>query len=282
MSIELCILASGSSGNCTVVRTPAGVFLIDCGIGPRTAAARLRGTGVGVHDVAAICLTHLDRDHFNANWISTMVRQRIRVFCAIDRVDDLIRYAEDDALAALVEPFNGEIFEPLSGVAISSLRLAHDNDGSHAFLVDGFTTRVGYATDLGRVPAELIERLCGVDLLAIESNYDPELQLTSGRPRFLQQRIMGGRGHLSNAQAMSAVRAVFDRCSRSGHRLPQHVVLLHRSQQCNCPRLVRELFSQDARIAPRLVLAEQHERTSWIAPKPRGEFIGEQLSLAFG
>ncbi len=35
MSIEICVLASGSQGNCTAVRTPSGVFLIDCGIGPR-------------------------------------------------------------------------------------------------------------------------------------------------------------------------------------------------------------------------------------------------------
>jgi hypothetical protein len=93
---------------------------------------------------------------------------------------------------------------------------------------------------------------------------------------------MGGRGHLSNAQALSAVRTVFDRSARAGRQLPQHVVLLHRSQQCNCPRLVRELFSQDARIAPRLVLAEQYERTGWIQATPREPaWVGEQLSLAF-
>ena len=36
MSIDLCVLASGSGGNCTVVRTPAGVVLVDAGLGPRT------------------------------------------------------------------------------------------------------------------------------------------------------------------------------------------------------------------------------------------------------
>jgi len=45
MSLELCILASGSGGNCAVVRTPAGIVLIDAGIGPRTTAARMNGTG---------------------------------------------------------------------------------------------------------------------------------------------------------------------------------------------------------------------------------------------
>ena len=74
MAIELCVLASGSGGNCTVVRAPRGVMLIDAGIGPRIAATRMNGTGIRVADVSAICLTHLDRDHFGLSWVSTVVR----------------------------------------------------------------------------------------------------------------------------------------------------------------------------------------------------------------
>ena len=74
MSVEICVLASGSMGNSTVVRSAGGVILIDAGLGPRTTAQRLEGTGLRVADVSAICLTHLDRDHFNLNWTATLVR----------------------------------------------------------------------------------------------------------------------------------------------------------------------------------------------------------------
>ena len=63
--MELCVLASGSSGNCSVIRTNNGVFLIDCGLGPRVTAQRLNGTGVTMNQIQSICVTHLDRDHFN-------------------------------------------------------------------------------------------------------------------------------------------------------------------------------------------------------------------------
>ncbi len=232
-------------------------------------------------DIAGICLTHLDRDHFNVNWEATILRYGIRVFCAAHRVPDLLHFVGDDAISRLVAPFDSDAFEPVPGVAVSSLKLAHDREGSHGFLVDGFQTRLGYATDLGAVPPALIDQFCGVDLLAIESNYDPHMQRISGRPQFLQQRIMGGRGHLSNAESFAAVRAIFDRCQRKGHRLPQHVVLLHRSLRCNCPQIVRNLFSTDARIEPRLILSEQFDRTLWLAATPRERFIGEQLALAF-
>jgi hypothetical protein len=54
MAVELCILASGSGGNCTAVRAPSGVMLIDAGIGPRTVAQRMDGTGLTLRDVSAI------------------------------------------------------------------------------------------------------------------------------------------------------------------------------------------------------------------------------------
>jgi phosphoribosyl 1,2-cyclic phosphodiesterase len=277
MSVQFCFLASGSSGNCTVVRTPAGVVLIDAGIGPRTAATRMRGTGVCPADVAAICLTHLDRDHFNLNWVDMAVRRGIAIFCHRSRVGDLSRLAGNAEFAKLLRPFGESPFELVRGVSCEGVPLAHDAEGSHGFVIEGFGCRAGFATDLGHVPEHLLARFNAVNLLALESNYDPEMQRASERPRFLKQRIMGGRGHLSNQQAFAAVRAILDRAGR----LPDHIVLLHRSRQCNCPKLLRALFERDARIAPRLTLAEQDRRTEWLVAREAGG-IGEQLLLGWG
>jgi len=290
MSLELCILASGSMGNCSVVRAPGGgVMLIDAGIGPRVTARRMNGTGVSVRDVRAICLTHLDSDHFRPSWLGTIVRHGIRVFCHESRRRDLLQGSIDDQadpseqrrFRSLVHGFNGEPFAPLDGTTVRSISLAHDQLGSHAFVIDGFGARIGYATDLGHVPRDLIDGFSDVDVLAVESNYDPEMQVTSGRPWFLKRRIMGGRGHLSNGQALQLIRAVLDRCQRKRRRLPEHIVLLHRSRECNCPRLVRRTFAQDERIAPRLTLGEQFQRTEWIRPRAVTSHAGEQLTLAW-
>jgi phosphoribosyl 1,2-cyclic phosphodiesterase len=275
MSIELCVLASGSHGNCTLMRAPAGVMLIDAGIGPRTAAARLAGTGVSVREVQAICLTHLDRDHFTPGWVRTICERQIPLFCHDNGVAELIGRFPD--LEARVIGFD-DSFEPLAGLRLDPIRLAHDAHGSHGFVIDGFGCRVGYATDLGRVTAELVERFIDLDVLALESNYDRQMQLDSPRPWFLKQRIMGGRGHLSNEQAFAAVREILNRCSR----LPAHIVLLHRSLQCNCPNLLRQLFSRDVRIAARLTLAHQFERSPWLRARSFEPLVGEQLVLGWG
>jgi len=238
----------------------------------------MKSLGIGAEQIAAICLTHLDSDHFNPNWARRIVQRRIQIFCHESRAEDLARLAGGaEEFTRLIQPFNGEPFSPADGIVLHALRLEHDEHGSHGFFVEGFGGRIGYATDLGRVDAELVQRFRGVDVLAIESNYDPQMQMSSDRPWFLKQRIMGGRGHLSNAQALEAVRKVLDHCDRPGRELPKHIVLLHRSRQCNCPKLLREMFSEDQRIAPRLVLAEQDRPTPWLSAVSRP--VARQLEL---
>jgi len=288
MSLELCVLASGSRGNSSLVRADGRCMLIDAGLGPRAAEKRMVGTGVSFADLEAICLTHLDSDHFNPSWFRVVLDLQIKIFCPENQVKILRRLARrEQALKPLQEfivTFSGEDFEPLPGVHCRTMHLAHDRHGSHGYLIESGDFSIGYATDFGAVPAELIEFFAGVDILAIESNYDPYLQLHSARPQFLKQRVMGPAGHLSNEQAFAAVRAIMDQTSRvfRGAKRTHHVVLLHRSQECNCPMLLRRLFEQDSRIAAVLELSHQHQRTAWLGPPDRCALPGEQLCMFAG
>lgn len=274
--VEMCILASGSSGNCTVLRTPGGTMLMDAGLGPRSILSRLAIAGVQLAEIRAICLTHLDSDHFRPAWLKTIVKWGIHLWCHQRCVRELLRMDRQHRertpqYAHLLHGFDDQPFSPLDGLRFDAIPLAHDEAGTHGFVIEGYGCRIGYATDLGHVPDELIERFCGLDVLAIESNYDPHMQRTSGRPWFLQQRIMGGRGHLSNEQCFDAVRRILDQDEQIG-RLPRHVVLLHRSRQCNCPNLVRTLFHRDERLRTRLVLTDQFTPTDWLAAGRGEEF----------
>lgn len=285
MSIELSVLASGSTGNCSLVRTPPGLILLDAGIGPRTVAGRMSGLGAAVAEIRAICLTHLDHDHFTPTWINTVIDHDIPVFCPVDQLADIRAHARRakklDAFDRCIRPFDGDPFEPLPGVRCRTMRMAHDKQGSHAYRIDCASHRLAYATDVGRVPGKLIEFFRGCHILAIESNYDPDMQMESLRPQRLKRRIMGGSGHLSNAEAFAFVRAIFDNTLQQGRPdpLPAHVVLLHRSRQCNRPEIVTRLFSSDQRIACRLTLSHPFERTDWLKPVDRPALAWEQLRL---
>src|SRR5688572_19788458 len=124
MSLDLCILASGSSGNCTMVRAPSGVMLIDAGIGPRTAGRRMDGTGVSVRDIRAIRLTHLDSDHFSPTWLGTILNRGIQIFCHRTRRDEVLERLDHDAAEPLVRTFDDD-FEPLPDVQARAIPVAH-------------------------------------------------------------------------------------------------------------------------------------------------------------
>jgi phosphoribosyl 1,2-cyclic phosphodiesterase len=258
MSLSFANLASGSSGNCSILRSPSGAMLIDCGIGPRVTAARLKSLDANLSEISAICLTHTDRDHFNVNWVRELLKRGIAVYCHRSHCHGL------PELAGQIRPFGSDRFSPLPDLAVEPIHLPHDELGSFGFVIEYHGARIGYATDLGRVDDKLIRHFTDLQLLAIESNYDPIMEENSSRPFFLKRRIMGGSGHLSNPQAFEAVRKILDRCRQTRAALPRHIVLLHRSRECNCPHRLSNLFKQDHRIAPRLVLAEQNCATQWM------------------
>ncbi len=263
-SLRLCTLGSGSGGNCSAIQLGRRMMLIDAGFGPRVTAERLLQVGATLSQVKAICLTHLDADHYNANWVRTLIRWQIPVFLHerhMDRFWDTPG-SRDLHAQGLVRIFTSQDFSPMEAVTIRTLRLAaHDAAGTCAFRIQTPAGVAGYATDLGHVPDELFAHFAQVDLLALESNYDVQMQLSSARPWYLKQRIMGGQGHLSNEQCLAAVKRLVRTCARGG---PAAIVLLHRSRECNCPDLLRSLYEQERDIYPRLTLSSQYAPTPWI------------------
>ena len=256
MAISLCVLGSGSGGNCTLLRLGLGEqcrhVLIDAGLSPRRTTTLLAAHGVSPRDISDVLLTHLDTDHLHGGWVDG--RERPRFAWRVHR-----RHAR--RLIAAGVPANrirtfDDRFELDSSTRVETTTLPHDQLGSTGFVIDHGGARLGFATDLGRASPTLLESFSQLDALAIESNYDPSLQLASPRPAFLKRRIIGGLGHLSNEQALEAVL----RIDRAGGL--SHVVLLHLSRQCNDPKIIRRLWADQApHLLDRLTLTSQHQPT---------------------
>jgi phosphoribosyl 1,2-cyclic phosphodiesterase len=99
--------------------------------------------------------------------------------------------------------------------------------------------RVVVATDLGTADAVLEGQLAAADLAVLESNYDLGLLHVSGYPWFLKNRILSGRGHLSNDEAARALaRTACGGPGRGGRR--RGVCLVHLSDTNNLAALARD------------------------------------------
>ncbi len=260
IGLSLCVLASGSSGNCSVLVSrpeetgPRRVVLLDAGLSPRRTQRLLAERGIRPDEVDDIVFTHLDTDHCHSGWSSAFRpggwRARLRIhrrhLGRAERAGLLFRHTEvfEDTLDLGV------------GLDARAMLMSHDDLGVAVFRLRAATpageAHLGFATDLGHVTDDLIASLRGVDALAIESNYCPVMQHESDRPAFLKQRITGGAGHLSNAEAARAARQIGPR---------ERLVLLHLSRQCNTPdRALRE----HAGCACDVHVTDQFRPTPWL------------------
>ena len=74
-------------------------------------------------------------------------------------------------------------------------------------------------------------------VLALESNHDVTMLREGEYPRFLQERILSARGHLSNGQAAEAARElVTDRT--------EQLIAMHISQDNNRPSLTVKSYAK--------------------------------------
>jgi hypothetical protein len=278
--LRVCVLGSGSGGNAAVVTRGGRAMLIDAGFGPATIDRRLRQAGLDPAALEAICLTHLDRDHCRPSWPAAALERGLRLFVHHWHLPELHALPGGPALLAegLVEPIDQAPFEPMGGVACTARRMQHDLQGTLAYRVTDGRAALGYATDLGHVPAGLIEHFAGVDVLCLEANYDAEMTANNSRPAFVNRRNVSSSGHLSNMQALTAAQRI---AAASPTGRPEHIVLLHRSRQCNHPVTLRRVFEHDPALAKRITLTDQRRRSRWIEARPLPEMRRRQLRLGW-
>lgn len=227
MGVRLCMLGSGSSGNCSCMVTDEGALLIDGGLSARQTVLRLAEIGVDISDVRAICVSHEHQDHICGLRVLHQ-RHGIPLYANAATVDSLRRYPD---IAAL--PWNlfstGHPFA-LGNTLIEPFSVPHDAADPVGFVITNGTNRVGVVTDMGMPTALIRERLRRCHAIVLESNYDEQLLHLSARPWSLKQRIRGRQGHLSNDGAAQLLTEI-------ANPDMQHVFLAHLSEDCNRPDL---------------------------------------------
>jgi phosphoribosyl 1,2-cyclic phosphodiesterase len=272
MALRYTMLASGSSGNASLVEADGFGVLIDVGLGPRQMASRLASVGLSWASVHAVLLTHTHSDHWKDRTFAHLRTRGIPLHCHPDHHAALRTYAPSFAPLAeanLVRPFEaGQDFALASGLMCRPVLLRHDGGATFGFRLQGArdvfgqTPALAYVADLGCWDDALADHLAEVDLLAVEFNHDVALEYASGRGEALIARVLGDEGHLSNAQAAELLRAVLERSSPG--RL-KHLVQLHLSRDCNRPALARE--AARAVLAQLDAVAEVHTATQDAAGK---------------
>lgn len=219
-------LASGSSGNATLVGEGERNFLIDCGLSAKRLLTNLSMINISSTQIEGIIVTHEHADHIKG--VGILARKlKIPIYTTQGIWEEM-----EHGLGK-IETYQKQVVERdlcLGGLKVSMFATSHDSRESYGLKIAGKRLSLGVATDSGTILEEMHRNMIGCDAYIVEANHDTE-KLWQGRyPWYLKKRITGSLGHLSNIQLAEVLTEwIQDNTKR--------VVLAHLSEENNTPEL---------------------------------------------
>lgn len=199
--LELCAVASGSSGNCICVGDDNTHVLIDAGISGKRIENGLHEFDLKANEMQGILVTHEHSDHIAG--IGVLARRYgIPIFSTRGTIEAIKRSKSvgeiDESLFQVITP--GKRFS-IGGLIFKPISISHDAADPVAYKVSNEKKSVAVITDLGNYNQALVDELQGLDALLLEANHDIKMLQMGPYPYPLKQRILGDRGHLSNERS---------------------------------------------------------------------------------
>lgn len=241
-------LNSGSNGNCYYVGNAEEAILVDAGISCKETELRMSRLGLSMKKVKAIFISHEHGDHIRG--LTVLAKKfQIPVYITQGTFDN----SKLSLPESLVHIFNSHDKVQIGSLEIACFPKVHDAAEPHSFLVSCGEIKVGVFTDLGVVCDQLSLHFKQCHAAFLEANYDEELLQNGKYPYYLKTRIRGGKGHLSNKQALELF---------TSHRPENlsHLLLSHLSKDNNDPELVEYMFNQQAEKTM-IIIASRHMET---------------------
>lgn len=197
MTIEFCSFASGSSGNCYMIKNSSAALLIDAGISGKRILQSLKNSGVNEYDVSGILVTHEHIDHVKSLPILTKKLPNVSIYANAATWQAIERPVPEEKRRHFT---TGKPFE-VDDFLIRPFSIPHDAAEPVGFSIFCEEKQISIVTDIGYITDRIFDEIKDADLLLLEANHEEEILLMSSYPYSLKRRILGENGHLSNVSA---------------------------------------------------------------------------------
>ncbi len=255
--MKVCVLASGSEGNCTYVETKTHKILIDLGMNLKYIKTKLEELEVSPNEIDTVLISHVHKDHIGA--LETFIKKYDpNVYLSkimMSELDDThyIKQYEN------VKYFDTDFY--LDNVKIELIKTSHDTKDSRGFIITEDDKSVVQITDTGYLNQRFFNKLKDKNVYLFESNHDVEMLINGKYPKWLKDRVVGPYGHLSNKDAsIYLTRLVGDNT--------QKIVLMHLSKENNNPETaistISEIFDEYNVKFDNITYAKQREKSDVI------------------
>jgi phosphoribosyl 1,2-cyclic phosphodiesterase len=235
IGLRVSILASGSSGNITLLETQSTRLLIDAGLGKRETLARLAAIERDIDKLDGVLISHEHNDHCSG-LPQVLGLWKAPLYVTEPTMDALQRTLPETLGKRLrgVETIHAGQRFSIGDIEVHAFAIPHDAADPIGFTFRADGVKLALVTDLGYMPELVKVHLRESDCVVLESNHDSEMLKVGPYPWVVKQRVLSRTGHLSN-HAVSEYLADPDGFDCRARFL----VLAHLSQENNNPDVAR-------------------------------------------
>lgn len=245
------VLASGSKGNSTLIKTDKLNILIDAGMNLKYLNEQLSKLDMTMDDINYLFLTHTHNDHVGA--LKSIIKKNTPILCMGAKMFADLEYLDNyDDILILVDSID------LEDVHIDIIRTSHDASESLGYIFTSGESSLVYITDTGYINSKYFNKLRNKKMYIMESNHDVEMLMHGKYPAWLKQRVLGDKGHLSNqSSSFYLSKLIGDNTN--------YVVLAHLSHENNTEEIavntLRETLNDYEIEFDNIFVAKQNEKT---------------------
>lgn len=219
-------IASGSKGNCTIVLCNDTNLIIDMGISYLTLKNSLEENSLSFDNFNGILITHCHKDHTKG--LSSLIKKtNIPVYIPEKMYDSIKEYVPYPRCIIIDDEFY------INDIKINLLHTSHDAPCSVGFIIRNNDKSLVYITDTGYINRKILNNIVGKDCYIIESNHDEVMLMDGPYPRFLKERVISDKGHLSNITTAKYLKKIVGKNTKN-------IILAHRSETNNTEEKILE------------------------------------------
>lgn len=219
------ILASGSKGNSTLIRTDKIKILIDIGINYQYLCNELEEINITPKEIDAILITHTHSDHIKG--LSSLVKKtNLKVYILREMYEEIAKKIPSGNIYFYEDNMS------LEDLKINFIRISHDVEGV-GFIIEDNNSSLVYITDTGYINEKYFQLMKNKNLYIMESNHDEEMLMEGPYPYILKQRVISDHGHLSNNTAAFYLSQIIGSKTKK-------IILAHISENNNTKELALE------------------------------------------
>ena len=250
--MRICVLASGSKGNSAYIETGKTKSLVDLGMSAGYIVKSLKSIGVDPSEIQRVFITHAHTDHVAG--LKVFLKKYHPIVYLTEKMEKELDFEIEDKVY---------IDEDISidDLSVTVIKTSHGAADSNDYIFSCEDKSVAYITDTGYIHVKNFDKLKNKSVYVFESNHDVRLLREGKYPYYLQQRILGDKGHLSNKDSAYYL-------SNFIGEKTEKIILIHLSEENNRPELALKtlldtLEKKDIK-KPDIEIAMQRESTELI------------------